>query len=241
MNMGRVRRCVPRGDRLRLNRLRPGQQSASMPTSLANLVVDLQARGLRDGAGSTSPRRRRAFGLRHALGRRFPITVPTDNATAAASPYALKAEDDGYAIFDGSQRRLPPRPAAPTLLRPHHRRRHPGTGRSAHLDSFASTVIQTCSYWGNDDQCKFCGIGVSLDSGRTIVKSPEQLAEVAAAAKQLDGAVDATLTTRSSMGSTGALGMSPDADVRSRRRPACRWKFSSSRRGSSRSLMRWPT
>ena len=61
-----------------------------------------------------------------------------------------------------------------------------------HLDSFASTVVQTCSYWGNDDQCGFCGIGVSLDSGRTIVKkSPEQLAEVAMAAKELDGAVDA--------------------------------------------------
>ena len=70
-----------------------------------------------------------------------------------------------------------------------------------HLDSFASTVVQTCSYWGNDDQCKFCGIGVSLDAGRTIVKkSPEQLAEVAMAAKELDGAVDATLTTGSSNG-----------------------------------------
>jgi radical SAM protein (TIGR04043 family) len=61
--------------------------------------------------------------------------------------------------------------------------------------------VQTCAYWGNDDQCKFCGIEVSLESGRTIVKkSPEQLAEVAAAAKELDGAVDATLTTGSSNG-----------------------------------------
>ena len=76
-----------------------------------------------------------------------------------------------------------------------------------HLDSFASTVVQTCAYWGNDDQCKFCGIGVSLDAGRTIVKkSPGQLAEVAVAAKELDGAVDATLTTGSSNGvDRGAL------------------------------------
>ena len=31
-----------------------------------------------------------------------------------------------------------------------------------HLDSMASTVLQTCAYWGNSDQCTFCGIGVSL-------------------------------------------------------------------------------
>jgi radical SAM protein (TIGR04043 family) len=70
-----------------------------------------------------------------------------------------------------------------------------------HLDSLASTVLQTCAYWGNDDQCRFCGIGLSLAAGRTVArKTPEQLAEVAVAARDLDGAVDATLTT----GSTSA-------------------------------------
>ena len=65
-----------------------------------------------------------------------------------------------------------------------------------HLDSVASTVIQTCAYWGNSDQCAFCGIGVTLANGRTIArKTPEMLAEVAVAARDLDGAVDATLTT----------------------------------------------
>ena len=67
-----------------------------------------------------------------------------------------------------------------------------------HLDSLASTVLQTCAYWGNSDQCQFCGIGLSLAGGRTIAKkTPEMLAEVAVAAKELDGAVDATLTTGS--------------------------------------------
>lgn len=65
-----------------------------------------------------------------------------------------------------------------------------------HLDSLASTVIQTCVYWGNERQCHFCGIELSLDAGRTIpVKKPRQLAEVAKAARDLDGAVDVTLTT----------------------------------------------
>ena len=31
-------------------------------------------------------------------------------------------------------------------------------------------MLQTCAYWGNDDQCTFCGIGVSLESGRTIAR-----------------------------------------------------------------------
>ena len=67
-----------------------------------------------------------------------------------------------------------------------------------HLDSLASTVLQTCAYWGNDDQCTFCGIGLTLDAGRTIAKkTPAMLAEVAVAARDLDGAVDATLTTGS--------------------------------------------
>ena len=133
----------------------------------------------------------------------FPVTVPTDNALAAGSPYVLKAEDDGYAIYrDGG------RLAEATTQRGHAST----TSRTAdgipywkiallHLDSFASTVVQTCSYWGNADQCKFCGIGLSLAAGRTTVKkTPEQLAEVAVAAKKLDGAVDATLTTGSSNG-----------------------------------------
>ena len=172
--------------------------------ALASLVVDLQARGLKvevplerrtGGAGPSDS------GMLWVGG--FPITVPTDNAAAAGSPYVLKAEDDGYAIFEDGRRVA----GASTQQRPRFYDLSTADGVPywkiglMHLDSFASTVVQTCSYWGNDDQCKFCGIGVSLDSGRTIVKkSPEQLAEVAMAAKELDGAVDATLTTGSSNG-----------------------------------------
>lgn len=172
--------------------------------SLAQLVVDLQARGLRletplegrrGGAGPSDS------GMLWVGG--FPLTVPTDNETAAGSPYVLRAEDEGYAIFDGERRVA----TASTQKRPRFYDLVTSEGVPywkiglLHLDSFASTVVQTCAYWGNDDQCKFCGIGVSLDSGRTIVKkTPEQLAEVALAAKELDGVVDATLTTGSSHG-----------------------------------------
>src|SRR5215218_3391782 len=86
----------------------PAERGAA--TSLANLVVDLQARGLQvqvplerrhGGAGPSDS------GMLWVGG--FPITVPTDNATAADSPYALKAEDDGYAIFRAVSGWLPPR------------------------------------------------------------------------------------------------------------------------------------
>jgi len=184
----------------------PGRASRATAAdeALASLVVDLQARGLKLEA----PLERRKGGAGPSdsgflwVGG-FPITVPTDNAAAAGSPYVLKAEDDGYAIFEDGRRVA----GASTQQRPRFYDLTTADGVPywkiglMHLDSFASTVVQTCSYWGNDDQCKFCGIGVSLDSGRTIVKkSPEQLAEVAMAAKELDGAVDATLTTGSSNG-----------------------------------------
>jgi radical SAM protein (TIGR04043 family) len=172
--------------------------------AMATLVVDLQARGLRVEA----PIERRTGGAGPSdsgflwVGG-FPITVPTDNAAAADSPYVLRAEDEGYAVFEGDRRLAD----ASTQQRPRYYDLTTADGVPywkiglMHLDSFASTVVQTCSYWGNSDQCGFCGIGVSLDSGRTIVKkSPEQLAEVALAAKELDGAVDATLTTGSSKG-----------------------------------------
>lgn len=133
----------------------------------------------------------------------LPVTIPTDNAASARSPYVLKAEDEGYAVFRDGERLV----EASTQRRPRFYDLATSDGIPywkiglLHLDSFASTVVQACAYWGNENQCKFCGIGVSLDSGRTIAKkTPEQLAEVASAAKELDGAVDSTLTTGSSNG-----------------------------------------
>jgi radical SAM protein (TIGR04043 family) len=177
---------------------------ADAAARLATLIVDLQARGLRvevpmerrqGGAGPSDS------GMLWVEG--IPVTVPTDNRTASDSPYVLRSEDDGYAIFDGGRRLA----GASGQRRPRFYDLTTEDGIPywkiglLHLDSFASTVVQTCAYWGNDDQCKFCGIGVSLAADRTIVKkTPEQLAEVALAAKELDGAVDATLTTGSSNG-----------------------------------------
>lgn len=176
----------------------------STAAGVAELILDLQARGLRvetqmerrtGGAGPTDS------GMLWIEG--FPVTAPTDNSVAADSPYVLRGEDDGYGIYQDDVRVA----SARAERRPRFYDLKTADGipyeqiALLHLDSLASTVVQHCTYWGNDDQCTFCGIGLSLESGRTIArKTPEQLAEVSIAARDLDGAVDATLTTGSTRG-----------------------------------------
>jgi radical SAM protein (TIGR04043 family) len=64
-------------------------------------------------------------------------------------------------------------------------------------DTLATTVLQTCVRYGNSaTKCQFCAIGESLRTGRTIAKkTPEQLAEVAEAAQQLDSIRNVVMTT----------------------------------------------
>ena len=170
--------------------------------TVAELIIELQSSGLRvetpietrrGGAGPTDS------GMLWIEG--VAATVPTQSEAARCSPYVLKAEDDGRGIYrDGEQLA-----SVAASRRPRFYDLTTADGvpywkiALLHLDSVASTVVQTCNYWGTSDQCTFCGIGLSLASGNTIVrKTPAQLAEVAVAAKELDGAVDATLTTGSS-------------------------------------------
>ena len=62
-------------------------------------------------------------------------------------------------------------------------------------DCLASTPVQTCIYWNTPDRCKFCGIELSRKKGTTTaVKKPEEIAEVADAAKKLDNVTHVTLT-----------------------------------------------
>lgn len=69
-------------------------------------------------------------------------------------------------------------------------------------DVLATTVVQTCIRYGPEaTRCRFCTIEESLRSGATTqVKTPEQLAEVAAAAVELDGVRQMVMTTGTSNG-----------------------------------------
>ena len=180
----------------------PTGRLASAATDVAALIIELQSVGLRleapvesrrGGAGPTDS------GMLWIEG--VPATVPTQSDAARHSPYVLKAEDEGQGIYRDGVKVA----SVASSSRPRFYDMNTADGvpywqiALLHLDSLASTVVQTCNYWGTADQCRFCGIGVSLDAGRTIAKkTPEQLAEVAVAARDLDGAVDATLTTGSS-------------------------------------------
>lgn len=170
---------------------------------VAALIMDLQSVGLRLEAELATTRQGGAgpsdSGMLWIEG--VPVTVPTQTEQARRSPYSLRAEDEGQGIYrDGVKLASVAGTARPRFYDlttaegvPYHQI------ALLHLDSLASTVVQACNYWGNSDQCGFCGIGLSLAAGRTIAKkTPEMLAEVAVAAKELDGAVDATLTTGSS-------------------------------------------
>ena len=64
-------------------------------------------------------------------------------------------------------------------------------------DVLATTVLQTCKrYRDAATACQFCAIEKSLEGDRTVArKTPDQLAEVAAAAVRLDGVTHMIMTT----------------------------------------------
>jgi radical SAM protein (TIGR04043 family) len=166
---------------------------------VAALVMELQSVGLR--IETELPTARRGGAGPTDSGMLWIDGVPVTAPPSPDSPYALRAEDDGQGIYrDGVKLASVTGTTRPRFYDlttadgiPYHQI------ALLHLDSIASTVVQVCNYWGTADQCRFCGIELSLAAGRTIVKkTPEMLAEVAVAAKELDGAVDATLTTGSS-------------------------------------------
>lgn len=176
----------------------PGEDLATLLSRLQaeGLRTDAPVGGRRGGAGPSD------VGMVWVDG--VPLTLATDPGRSGASPFSLvdegKSSGGELGIYEGGRRVADVR----TMRRPKYYDLQTEDGTPywkialLHLDSLASTVLQTCAYWGNDDQCRFCGIGVSLESGSTIArKQPAQLAEVAVAAKELDGAVDVTLTTGS--------------------------------------------
>ena len=177
----------------------PGAQATE---HIAELITALQSTGLRvevpigARAGGAGPA---DAGMLYIEG--IPATVPTSAAYVASSPYALRSEDGGeWGVYEGAARlasaSLAPRPKYYDLTTedgiPYWKI------ALLHLDSMASTVLQTCTYWGTEDQCTFCGIGVTLANGQTVPKkTAAMLAEVAVAARDLDGWVDARRTTGS--------------------------------------------
>ena len=178
----------------------------SEPLDIRVLAVELQSLGARTVGGV--PREETRAGGAGPSDAGFvwfegtPLTVPVHGDYVARSPFEVRlseAGEGGVLYRDGVE-------VGPIRLHPRPKIYDLATADGVpywkiglmHLDSFASTVMQHCVYWGTEDQCHFCAIGTSIAEGRTIpVKTPELLAEVAEAAARLDGAKDVTLTTGS--------------------------------------------
>lgn len=169
------------------------------------LLTELQSAGLHllDGGlaghsrrGGAGPSDHQALSLDgHTL------MVPTHTAAAWQSPYTATRDADGRGTLLREGR---PVARIDFVHRPRFYALATADGipyaQIATLhgrDVLASTVLQTCiRYESRRKTCKFCAIGQSLAAGRTLArKTPEQLAEVAAAAVRLDGVRQMVLTT----------------------------------------------
>lgn len=143
-------------------------------------------------------------------------------------PAGAGPSDDGHLLVDGANAALPVNPESPYVVRESRlwygdvdtglsvevvRRprfydlvtadgiRYEQIARLHGADVLATTVVQTCVRYAEDQRCRFCTIEESLRSGATVaVKSPAQLAEVAEAAVRLDGVRQMVMTTGTTAG-----------------------------------------
>jgi radical SAM protein (TIGR04043 family) len=149
-------------------------------------------------------------------------------ATPVRRPAGAGPSDDGHLVLDGRNAALPINSTSPYSL--HDGKVWLGdgdTGLSLEVvrrpkfyelstvdgvpyeqiarlhgkDVLATTVVQTCIRYAEDQRCRFCTIEESLRSGSTVAaKTPAQLAEVAAAAVSLDGVKQMVMTTGTTTG-----------------------------------------
>jgi len=172
----------------------------------ADLINELQTHGMRlvDPTAGMESRRGGAGPTDHkaiTVGETT-VMIPVHTAPAFDSPYLVQAPDaDGFAQVTKSGEpltkiRFPNRPKFYDL------KTADGVEYSKiatlhSKDVLATTVLQTCiRYESRKKTCQFCSIGQSLAAGRTIAhKTPQQLAEVAKAAVELDGVKHMVMTT----------------------------------------------
>lgn len=129
------------------------------------------------------------------------VMVPIYTGTASQSPYTAQVSQGRQAVLEKSDQAVATIefPQQPQFYRLQTTEGIP-YWKIALLhshDVLATTVLQTCMRYRNTDTaCQFCAIEKSLEADRTIArKTPEQLAEVAAAAVRLDGVKHMIMTT----------------------------------------------
>jgi radical SAM protein (TIGR04043 family) len=174
------------------------------PALSPDLAAELQAFGMRweDERGFGLSRKGGAGPSDHKAVRlgAHTLMVPVFNEPSRRSPYVAKVKGDTALLFRDGEPLGPLGFATP----PRFYRLSTADGvpywKIATLhgdDVLATTVLQTCVRYGRrESSCQFCAIGQSLAAKATIPeKTPEQLAEVAKAAVELDGVRHLVLTT----------------------------------------------
>jgi radical SAM protein (TIGR04043 family) len=167
------------------------------------LKVELQSFGLKIAdplcpqTGGAGPAEGHAFQLGPIIS-----TIPIKSPFVQESPFTAQMDGAGYNLLRDGRRLIKlhvvPRPKFYEI------KDEDGTPFSSLAllhgrDCLGSTVDQRCVFWNTPARCKFCGIELSYQSGATTIwKSPESLARVAVAARDLDGVKHVTLTSGTS-------------------------------------------
>ena len=132
------------------------------------------------------------------------VSIAGNGATIPLNPLSAFTIDDGRVLLDGTDIGV----EVESVRRPRFYDLATADGVSyekiARLHGtnvLATTVIQKCVRYSRSERCRFCTIEESLYAGDTIgVKTPDQIAEVAAAAVRLDGIRQLVMTTGTTNG-----------------------------------------
>ena len=167
------------------------------PGDILPIRADLAVRGVRVAAPVTRQGGAGPSDDGHVTFGSAAAAVPVN----PASPYEIAG---GRLLYEGADTGVPVEPVRRPRFYdlatadgiPYHQlaRMH---GRGV----LATTVVQTCIRYDESQRCRFCAIEASLRAGATTaVKTPAQLAEVAAAAVALDGVTQMVRTTGTTNG-----------------------------------------
>ncbi|RYL20483.1 MSMEG_0568 family radical SAM protein [Acinetobacter baumannii] len=172
--------------------------------SAIQLLTDLQCNGLKwEGGfglsrkGGAGPSDHKALSLDGQT-----MMIPILNLAAQESPYSAQVEPDSDKVIIFKNRIPVATLTAPSRPRFYDLQTAEGISyeqiATLHSnDVLATTVLQHCIRMNDKTTaCQFCSIDQSLKGGRTLIrKRPEQLAEVAKAAVELDGVKQMVITT----------------------------------------------
>jgi radical SAM protein (TIGR04043 family)/putative N-acetyltransferase (TIGR04045 family) len=167
---------------------------------IGRIIAEMQSLGVR--LPGESPRRTGGAGPAEAGTLEisgYTVNAPTSSPFVARSPYSVRSNGMETVLRKGDKELLP----VSMVDRPRFYENRTKDGiPCSHVallhgkDCLATTVIQKCVHWQKIARCRFCGIQLSLENKQTLsVKTPEQLAQVAHMAKELDHVTHVVLTT----------------------------------------------